>query len=214
MATEKSVRLSPRYPARIPVDDEVELQLVTGDDAPRIFALTDRNRTYLRQWLPWVDGTRTVADSEGFVRRATDQVRRGEGFHACIEYRGELAGIIGHVYLDPENRRTELGYWLGEAFQGCGIMTRACRRLVDNAFESLGMNRVEIRTDVDNRKSRAIPERLGFVQEAVLRGAVHEYGLYRDIVMYARLRREWERDRPKGPSKALGGGPAVPPAQE
>ncbi len=195
MAPDTSVRLTPRYPARIHVDEDVDLKLVAPEDAARIFAATDRNREYLGEWLPWVDNTRSVADTAGFVRRALDQMGRGEGFHACIEYRGEFAGIIGHVYLNPQDRRTELGYWLGQAFQGRGIMTRACRRLVGYAFESLGMNRVEIRTDVDNRKSRAIPERLGFVHEALLRESVHEHGEYRDVVMYAKLRREWERER-------------------
>ena len=214
MAVEKPVRLTPRYPATIRVDEEIELRLVTASDAPRIFALTDRDREYLREWLPWVDGTRTVEDTEGFVRRALDQVQRGEGFHACIEYRGELAGIIGHVYLNPQDRRTELGYWLGRAFQGRGIMTRACRKLVDNAFESLGLNRVEIRADVDNRKSRAIPERLGFVHEALLREAVQDYGRFRDIAMYAKLRRAWERERSGGAPKPLDGRPAVPTPQE
>ena len=196
------------------MDDEIELKLVTLEDAPRIFALMDRGREYLRQWLPWVDATRAVTDTEGFVLRAHDQMRRGEGFHACIEYRGELAGIIGHVYLAPHDRRTELGYWLGESFQGRGIMTRACRRLVDYAFESLDLHRVEIRVDVDNRKSRAIPERLGFVQEALLRESVQDHGGFRDVVMYAKLRREWEAGRPKGVAKPLEGRPAVPAAQE
>ncbi len=202
MTPDASVRLTPRYPARIRVDERLELKLVARDDAARIFALTDRDREYLREWLPWVDNTRSSADTEGFVQRALDQMHRGEGFHACIECRGELAGIIGHVYLNPHDRRTELGYWLGKDFQGQGIMTRACRRLVDNAFESLGLNRVEIRTDVDNRKSRAVPERLGFVQEAVLREAVQEHGVYRDVVMYAKLRREWERER-SGAARSL-----------
>lgn len=214
MAAERSVRLTPRYPATIPVDEDIELKLVRETDAPRIFALTDRDREYLREWLPWVDFTRSVADTEGFVLRALDQVRRGQGFHACIEYRGDLAGVIGHVYLDPQNRRTELGYWLGNAFQGRGIMTRACRRLVDNAFQSLDLHRVEIRTDVDNRKSRAIPERLGFVQEALLRESVQDHGRFRDIIMYAKLKEEWERERSGGDSKPLDGRPAVPAPQE
>lgn len=214
MAAGKSVRLTPRYPATISVDEEIELRLVTKADAPRIFALMDRDREFLRRWLPWVDGTRAVTDTEGFIQRALDQVRRGEGFHACIEYRGELAGIIGHVYLDPHNRRTELGYWLGEPFQGKGIMTRACRTLIEYAFTSLDLHRVEIRTDVDNRRSRAIPERLGFVEEALLRESVQDRGVYRDIVMYAKLRSEWEAGRRGERSKPLDGRPAVPSAQE
>lgn len=214
MDPEKSVRLAVRYPAVIRVDDGIELHLVTLGDAARIFDLMDRGREYLREWLPWVDATRTVADTEGFAARAQQQMGRGEGLHACIEYRGELAGIIGHVYLDPLNRRAEVGYWLGQEFQGRGIMTRACRGLVDFGFRHLDLNRTEIRTDVDNRKSRAIPERLGFVPEALLRESVQDHGRFRDIVMYALLRREWGSRVQEGPSKSLDGGPAVPRAKE
>lgn len=214
MAHGRNARLTPRYPASIPADDDIEIRLVTASDAPRIFALADRNREYLAKWLPWVPLTRTVADSEGFVRRAHEQMRRGEGFHACIERHGELVGVIGHPYLDPANRRAEIGYWLGEEFQGQGIVTRACRTLVGYGFRSLGLNRTEIRVDVDNRKSRAIPERLGFVQEAVLRESVQDYGRFRDIVMYAMLRRDWEVKGVGSASKSLDGGAAVPRAKE
>ena len=214
MASEKAVRLSLRYPASIRVDGEIEIRLVAEGDAPRVFALTDQDREYLRQWLPWVDRTLTVADTEGFVQRALDQLRRGEGFQACIEYQGKLVGVLGFVYLDAVNRRAEVGYWLAQAFQGRGIMTRACRRLVAFAFESLELNRVEIRVDVENRKSRAISERLGFAQEAVLRESVEEHGRFRDIVLYAQLRKDWEVETSRGPSKPLGGGPAVRPAME
>lgn len=214
MARPASARLHVRYPEAIRVDEEIELRLVREEDAPRIFTLTDRDREHLRVWLPWVDGTQSVADTEGFVQRSLDQMGRGEGFQVCIEYRGELAGVMGFVYLDPVNRRAEIGYWLGRSFQGRGIMTRACRRLVDFGFESLGLHRVEIRVDVDNRKSRAVPERLGFVQEAVLRESVQDRGQFRDIVMYARLRGDGEVQGSRGASKSLDGGGAVPPAKE
>lgn len=186
------VRLTLRYPARIPVDQELVLRLVEECDAPGIFALTERNRAYLRRWLPWVDATRGVEDTLGFVRRSRDQMRDGHGFQACIEYRGEVVGIIGFVYIDGLNRKAEIGYWIAEPFQGRGIMTKACRALVGFAFESLDLHRVEIRADVENRRSRAIPERLGFTQEAVLREAGWMYDRHIDLVMYALLRQGWD----------------------
>jgi ribosomal-protein-serine acetyltransferase len=214
MADEGAVRLHVRYPARIPVDEEVELRIVADDDAAAIFALTNRNRAYLRRWLPWVDNTRSVADTRAFIERSGEQVLRGQGFQSCILYRGELVGVIGFVYVDVANGRAELGYWISEAAQGRGIMTRACGALVRFAFESLGLNRVEIRVDVDNRKSRAVPERLGFVQEAVLREAAVTYERYIDVVMYALLRRSWGTPATKAPAKPLEGEGAVPPRKE
>lgn len=198
MPARRAARLRTRYPAEIRVDEEIVLRLARDGDAPRVFALTQRNREYLRRWLPWVDRTTSVKETEGWVQRSLDQMRRGEGFHTCIEYRGELAGVIGYVYVDPVNRRGEIGYWLAEDLQGRGIMTRACRRLVEYAFHALELHRIEIRVEVGNRRSRGIPERLGFVQEALLREAVFEHGRYADLVMYAQLRKEWEDLQAKG----------------
>lgn len=214
MPDDPTVRLTIRYPARIPVDDEIELSLVEDEDAREIFALTDRNREYLRRWLPWVDGTRSIADTRAFVERSHEQVRRGEGFQACIRHRGQTVGVIGFVYVNAANRRAEIGYWLAETFQGQGIMTRACRGLLEFAFSSLELNRIEIRADVDNRRSRAIPERLGFVQEAVLRESAAVNGRYVDVAMYALLRDAWTARPSRGPAKPLQGPPAVPPAKE
>ncbi len=201
MAAHGPVRLRPRYPARISVDDEIELRPVEEKDAAVIFALTDANRAYLRRWLPWVDGTRSVAETRAFIERSQEQVRLGQGFQASIVYRGQLVGVVGFVYMDAPNRRAELGYWIAEGFQGRGIMTRACRALVDFAMESLGLNRVEIRADVANVRSRAIPERLGFTHEAVLREAAWMYDHPIDLAMYAILRRDRGRAPRVGTAK-------------
>jgi len=214
MDDEGAVRLTTRYPARIPVDGEIDLDIVDEGDAVDLYALTDRNREYLRRWLPWVDGTRSVADTRAFIERSREQVRLGQGFQACIRYRGELAGVIGFVYVDEANRRAEIGYWISEAAQGRGIMTRACQTLVRFAFESLRLNRVEIRADVDNRRSRAIPERLGFAQEAVLREAAITKDRYIDLAMYALLRSSWKPPAGEGLAKPLRGGAAVPSSKE
>lgn len=80
--------------------------------------------------------------------------------------------------------------------QGKGLMTKACETLVRHAFEDLGLNRVEIRAAVDNRKSRAIPERLGFQQEGVLRDAEWLYDRYADLVVYAMLAKDWSCNAP------------------
>ncbi len=188
MAEDAPARVSIRYPSRIPVDDGLELRLVRDGDAPEIFRATEANRAHLREWLPWVDATRTVADTQAFVDRSLEQVRASDGFQARIVSDAEFAGIIGYHYYDWRNLRTEIGYWLQESFQGRGIMTRSTKALVDFAFDHLGMNRVEIRAATDNRRSRAVPERLGFVQEGVLREYAWLNDRFVDLVVYAKLR--------------------------
>lgn len=175
------------------MDDEIELRLVRERDARAIFALTDANRAYLRQWLPWVDGTRTAEDTRAFILRSLDELRRNDGFQTTIRYRSEMVGLIGYLYFDWTNKRTEIGYWLAEPSQGRGIMTRATRALVDYAFGSLGMNRVEIRVATENAKSRGIPERLGFLPEGTLREFAWLNGRFVDVVVYGRLRNDAPR---------------------
>ncbi len=190
MAAPGPARLTVRYSARIRVDDEVELRLVAGGDGAEIFRATEANRAYLRQWLPWVDATRGPEDTEAFVARSIEQARLTDGFQARILYEGEFAGMAGYLYHDWRNLRTEIGYWLREDRQGRGIMTRAVTALVDFAFVNLGLNRVEIRAATDNRRSRAVPERLGFVQEGVLREAAWLNDHFIDLVVYAKLRND------------------------
>ena len=70
-------------------------------------------------------------------------------------------------------------------------MTRSCKALVNFVFDEIGLNRVEIRAAVHNWKSRAIPERLGFTQEGIIRDAEWLYDHYVDHVVYGMLKREW-----------------------
>jgi ribosomal-protein-serine acetyltransferase len=104
---------------------------------------------------------------------------------------GSLAGVVGQHYVESVNRRTELGYWLDAGHQGQGIVTRSVARLVDYAFVEQNCHRVIIHCAVGNVKSRAIPERLGFLQEGVLREAEWLYDHYVDLAIYSMLKASW-----------------------
>lgn len=173
------------------VDNEIELGLFEVKQAPTLFALVDQNREYLREWLPWLDATTSVEDTKTFIKGALQQFAENNGFQAGIWYKGELAGTIGFHYVHWVTGRTEIGYWLGKNHEGHGIMTRATRKLVEYAFNDLGLNRVEIRCATGNHKSRAIPERLGFTREGTLRQVFRNYDQLFDIVVYGMLAGEW-----------------------
>ncbi|MCL6452176.1 MAG: GNAT family N-acetyltransferase [Alicyclobacillus sp.] len=173
------------------VSDEVQLKLLDLGDAEKLFSLTDASRHYLREWLPWVDATKTVDDSKAFIQFTLQQFASNNGFQAGILYNGQMAGVVGFHEINWANRSTSIGYWLGEGFQGRGIMTGACRAMVDIAFRVYGLNRVEIRAAVENRKSRAIPERLGFQQEGVCRQSEWIYDHFVDHVVYGMLAEDW-----------------------
>jgi ribosomal-protein-serine acetyltransferase len=176
----------------LPIDDDLELSLLGSADADELFALIDCDRERLRRWLPWVDYEASLADSLEFIQRSQQQYMNDEGFQLGIHYQGCLAGVIGYHAVNWPNRHVEIGYWLGAAFEGQGLMTRACRALVEYAFEKLTLNRVEIQCATGNLRSRAIPERLGFTQEGIRREGEWLYDHFVDLVLYSMLAREWQ----------------------
>ncbi|MHB1652184.1 MAG: GNAT family N-acetyltransferase [Desulfitobacteriaceae bacterium] len=173
------------------VDDEVVLKLLDIVHADQLFELTDPGRLYLKEWLPWVDGTESAKDTKSFIEMTKKQFASNNGFQAGIWYKGNIAGVIGFHGMNWANRSTSIGYWLGERYQGKGIMTKSCKALVEYAFRELNLNRIEIRCAEKNLRSRAIPERLGFVKEGMIREAEWLYDHFVDHVVYGVLAREW-----------------------
>ena len=172
---------------------DVALRQITLSDADELFAVCDANRAYLRQWLPWLDRTRTVADTRGFIEAVMRQTESNQSFQALIVVQDRIAGLVGFHRIDWSNRNTSLGYWLAEAYQGRGLMTASCRVLVDHAFASFNLHRVGISCAPANARSRAIPERLGFVHEGRIRDAEWLYDHYVDHEIYSQLQREWRQ---------------------
>lgn len=175
----------------VPVDVEIEMQILEEWDARELYQLIDCNRAYLRQWLPWVDYETSVEDSRKFVLRCLQHYLDNEGFTLGIRVHGQLAGVIGYYSVNWPDRKVEIGYWLSADFQGRGIMTRSSRAAVRYAFEKLQLNRVMILCASGNVRSRAIPERLGFTLEGTLREAEWLYDHFVDLVVYSLLAREW-----------------------
>jgi ribosomal-protein-serine acetyltransferase len=186
-----------REPIRIKIDDEVWLKELEEKDAIPIFALVQANRLHLRAWLPWVDATQTVDDEAAFIRSVRMQ-QEGNGSFICgIWYRGLVVGTIGYHIIDWLTRKVEIGYWLGAQFQGKGFMTRSCAELLRYAFEELHLNKVEIRCATGNHRSRAVPERLGFTREGLIRQAEWLYDHYEDLFLYGILATEWRAMQPR-----------------
>jgi ribosomal-protein-serine acetyltransferase len=173
------------------IDDSTALRILREEDAPELFAVTEANRSHLRAWLPWVDVVRVEADTLSFIEATIAQREASRGPTFAILDGGAIAGIAGFRPIDRVNRIGEIGYWLAAAAQGRGIMTRCCRFLVRYAFLTLDLNRVEIAAGTLNTRSRAIPERLGFKLEGVLRARENLYGTYLDHAMYSQLRTEF-----------------------
>ncbi len=175
----------------IRIDQDTELRTIEERDARELFLLVERDREYLREWLPWVDYTRSVEDELAFIRNTRAQFRDNGNYGCVILYRKQIVGTIGYHPVNWHDRRAEIGYWLGAAFQGRGLMTRACWALTNHAFTVMGMNKVEIRCATGNYRSCAIPRRLGFMHEGIIRQGEWLNDRFVDLNLFGMLASEW-----------------------
>jgi ribosomal-protein-serine acetyltransferase len=173
------------------IDSSIELGLLEARHDSLLCTLVDRNREYLRRWLPWLDNSTTVSDSRAFIDQTRERYVNREGLDAGIWYRHELVGLVSLNEITWAHRKAEIGYWLSSNCQSRGIMTRSCAALIGHAFGEFDLNRVEIRCSPRNDRSRAIPARLGFTREGVIRQAEWLYDHFEDHEIYGLLAGEW-----------------------
>jgi len=175
----------------ISVNDKIRLERINLSMAPEIFAAINRDRTYLKQWLPFVEMTQDIEDTKRFIKSVSsdNKYKRDEIF--SIWYRESFAGLIGFKDTDWNNRKTELGYWLAEELQGKGIITTCVKKLIAFAFVKMKLNRVQIKVAVGNEKSAAIPRRIGFKLEGIERAGEFHENRFLDLQVYSLLKQDW-----------------------
>jgi len=174
-----------------------QLRLLERSDARELHALIQANHAHLDRWMAW-SPSQTLAQTRQFIEQTRKQLADGNGFQAAIVRGGRIVGMVGFHGVDWSNRNTSIGYWLAQSAQGRGTMTAAVRALLELAFGQWRLNRVEIRLDVENERSRALAERLRFQREGTLRQAMLLAGAFRDDVVYSLLACEWPQSEPAG----------------
>jgi ribosomal-protein-serine acetyltransferase len=174
------------------INTSLKLKVLDETDSQPIFDAIDKNRLFLRTWLPFVDATRTVNDSKAFVKSIVDDVeRRQEVF--SIWFDDKFCGLIGLKDIDYLNRKIEIGYWLVYEMTGKGIMTLALERIIEFIFRDLEMNRIQIRCGVGNIKSSNLPKKFSFHFEGIERQGERYHTKYIDLEVFSLLRKEWEK---------------------
>jgi len=119
--------------------------------------------------------------------------RRSLPFATIDRASGRIAGCTRFSSIDVRGRRVEIGWtWVGRPFQRTHVNTEAKYLMLGHAFETLGCVRVELKTNVLNRRSRDAMLRIGCVEEGVLRRYQrNDDGTWRDTVFYSVVDREW-----------------------
>jgi Acetyltransferases, including N-acetylases of ribosomal proteins len=176
---------------RIPVGENILLKQIELEDATDIFNTINNQRQYLRKWLPFVDLTNEIKDTQSFITSMLDVPEENKEYVFVIHCKGSFVGLIGFKDTDRLNKKTEIGYWLSEIYQKKGIITESVKVLLHFAFDELAINRVQIKCAVGNTQSKNIPKRLGFKFEGIERdGELLVDNQFTDIEVYSLIKKD------------------------
>ncbi len=168
----------------------IALRPLTAGDVPALYRVFS-DPEVMRYW-----SSPAFAD-ESEARELVENVQRGFENRTFFQWglcRQDDDAVIGTCtlwQLDPENRRSEIGFILGREHWGHGYMSEALRALLDFAFSELGLRRLEADVDPENAPSIALLDRLGFRYEGHLRERWLVAGKVCDSLIYGLLAREW-----------------------
>jgi ribosomal-protein-serine acetyltransferase len=174
----------------LPVDlgDGVVLRRYELGDFDQLWEAVEEERDRIGRWMPWVEGATEDVERAWLAGVVADEQGLGGG----ALWSGD--GFLGGTGLVPDQFGVtgEIGYWIRSSHEGRGLVTAACRALIDIGFRELGLHRIVIRAGVENHRSRAVPERLGFTFEGVAREEGRGTDGFYDLAVYGLIDREWK----------------------
>jgi ribosomal-protein-serine acetyltransferase len=171
----------------ISVDSQIKLELTNDSQVDALFVAIRDNREHLSKFLPWVEYMQFRENLYNYIKTSENLIDQQKETSFAIFFEGSLVGRVGLHHLDMHNKIGSIGYWIIREAEGKGIITKSCKVLVNYGFKELGLNRIEIKAALFNIKSQAIPERLNFKKEGILRQAELVNDEYLDLVLYSKL---------------------------
>jgi RimJ/RimL family protein N-acetyltransferase len=170
------------------------LRLVREEDLPSLLEMNADDA--VTRYLPY-ESWRGMEDAQEWLGRAVARLAAGEAWQFVIVQRasGRVIGSCLLFHFDLPNGRAELGYLLGREHWGAGYMQEAAAALVDFAFGTVGLRRLEAEIDPRNEASARLLERVGFVKEGHLRQRWDSKGEISDSGLYGLLRGDWAASR-------------------
>lgn len=175
----------------IHIDKEIKLELTSESHAEGLFEALSHNRKHLSGFLSWVDNMQSVDDFHSYIKNCQTLYQQGKEVSFVILANEVVVGRIGLHHINDQNKCAAIGYWLTKNAEGNGIITKSCKALIHYGFHDLGLQRIEIKAAVENLRSRAIPEKLHFKKEGILRQAEWVNNKFLDLVLYSIIRTEW-----------------------
>jgi RimJ/RimL family protein N-acetyltransferase len=130
---------------------------------------------------PYEDG---MAEAWISTHEKTWEQKTSIAYAVCTQPDGKLVGCIG-LNIVEKNYRASLGYWMGVDYWGNGYCTEACKAVLEFAFATLHLNRIEAFHVVHNPASGAVMKKIGMSLEGTHRQYVFRNGVFSDTKRYA-----------------------------
>jgi ribosomal-protein-serine acetyltransferase len=142
--------------------NNVALKKAEVEDAELIYKLIDESRENLRQWLTWVDISKSPIFTENYlIQNSLSDFYSGRSiFEILLD--NNFCGVIDLHNGSKELKSVDIGYWIGEKYQGRNIAADACKLLINLVFKNYEIDTIFIRCAEENVKSRSIPRKLSF----------------------------------------------------
>ena len=175
------------------VSDNIKLKLLTFCNSVEFFELIKKNKSHLEHFMPRIKENNSIEDTEKVIALFLRQLVENNGFRAGILFQDKLVGIVGLKYIDWINRKTEIMYWVDKDYLGKGIATKCVRKVIDIAFNEYDLNKVIIKSSVDNKASIRVAEKCGFSLEGTCKSDELLATGYTDVFLYGITKNDYKR---------------------
>ncbi len=168
---------------------ELQIRIVQEDDLSDLFAVNSDDE--VTRFLPY-PSWQSIEDGEAWYQRMCDLHATGTGLQFVISHTAS-ACVIGSCLLfrlEEESARAEIGYVMGRKYWNKGHTYEALTGLINYAFTSCALRRLEAEIDSDNLASNNLIAKLGFIHEGLLRQRWTSKGRNKDTNIYGLLREE------------------------
>lgn len=173
-------------------DDAVLLRLLTAEDLPHLLPFSLQEPELWKYSMVPAAGEENLA---AYIQQALDARRIGHEFPFIVfdKKQHAYAGSTRFYDIQPLHKTLQLGYtWYGKRFQGTGLNKHCKYLLLQLAFETWGMERVEFRADDTNERSIAAMKSIGCTVEGILRSnLLKRDGNRRSSIVLSILKDEW-----------------------
>ncbi|MFJ1613403.1 GNAT family N-acetyltransferase [Streptomyces sp. NPDC088249] len=175
----------------LPLGDNAQLRPLEPWHAEEFLTHIDRARPHVDPWIPWATLSTDLASATAVLQRYADRQAEDTARIYGIRLDGTLVGGVMFTKFDAASGVCEIGCWLEADGAGRGLVNRACRALIDWAFEERAMSRVEWWVAAGNTRSIEAARRLGMNRDGVLRRHSPYRGIRHDIEVWSVLAEEW-----------------------